>query len=263
MARNSGNQALTVLVAGGLAGLWVLSRFFGLIWGQATAAPEALAPGGLSVAGSAILALAAWWGAARWRDAVGARLAFGVAIGMTCGFLGDLALTQWAVEGRASFLVALGAFGAGHASYVVALSSKLREWKLGSLAWPVAALGGWHFAIWGAEARPGGYVWPILAYGLALSGVAAVAASLAAKDRRHLMTVFGASAFMVSDFWIGLTVFNPERAKAAYAALGLDVVWLTYGPAQFLIVHSVAVIALTAKKPDLSSVAEVSLDVAG
>jgi hypothetical protein len=263
MHENPRNHGVTVKVAGILAVLWAASRLFGaFFWGQATASPDALPPGWLSVSGSALLAVAAWWSVARWREVVGLRLALGVAVGMSCGFVGDLALTQWLLQGRASFVIGLIAFGVGHAAYLVALTGELKRWKIGSIAWPLVALVGWHYAIWSAEAPPGGLVWPILAYGLSLSAVASVAASLAWDDRRHLMTALGAGAFMVSDFWIGLTVFNPDKAKAAYALLGLDVVWLTYGPAQFLIVHSVAVLALTAKKGDLPSRVEVRLDVA-
>lgn len=52
-------------------------------------------------------------------------------------------------------------------------------------------------------------------------------------------------------------------STGAYQSIGVDVVWLTYGPAQFLIVHTVTMAALTRQNGDLSSTTEVSLDVAG
>lgn len=231
------------LVFSGLAAAWVGLRLVGVAQGLATAPPDQLAPGVLSLTTSVLLAAVAWWHAFRAPQRH-SRFAVAVAVGMSCGLAGDLALSQHFVQGETSFLAGLGAFALGHAAYLVAMQPLVRgrhgrRARLVHALIMVAAVVLWYLFIWRAEKDLGGYRWVLLAYGALLASIAGSACGLAGIDSRFRLAAFGSVLFVFSDLWIGIVLFNPALASRAYEATGLDLVWLSYGTAQFCLVFTV------------------------
>lgn len=227
----------------GLAALWAGLRLLGVSQGLATAPPHQLAPGALSLATSVLLAIVAWFFAVRAPERH-ARFAVAVALGMSFGLVGDLVLSQAFLEGEASFVGGLLAFALGHAAYLVAMQPlvKGRHGRRARLVHGLIVAGAvvlWYHYIWHAERFIGGYRWVLLAYGVLLASIAGSACGLAGIDRRFRLAAFGSVLFVFSDLWIGISLFNPVLAGKAYAATGLDLVWLSYGTAQFCLVFTV------------------------
>jgi hypothetical protein len=73
-----------------------------------------------------------------------------------------------------------------------------------------------------------------LPYALLLSSTAGFATGLALNSGLFIPLALGCALFLLSDLIIAARLFN-----GVYFRLIDDVVWLTYGPAQMLIVYSV------------------------
>ncbi len=227
----------------GLAALWVGLRMLGVGYGLATTPPDQLAPGIVSLTTSVLLAVIAWWYAVR-APKRHSRFAVAIAVGMSCGLVGDLALSQHFLQGKDSFLAGLGAFALGHAAYLVAMQPLVRgrhgrRARLVHALILIAAVGLWYHFIWNAERDLGGYRWVLLAYAALLASIAGSACGLAGIDARFRLAAFGSVLFVFSDLWIGIVLFNPVLASKAYESTGLDLVWLSYGTAQFCLVFTV------------------------
>ncbi len=227
----------------GLAALWAGLRLLGVAQGLATAPPDHLAPGVLSLATSVLLAAVAWWFALRAPQRH-SRFAVAIAAGMSCGLVGDLALSQHFLQGQNSFLAGLGAFALGHAAYLVAMQPLVRgrhgrRARFVHAAIMIAAVGLWYHFIWHAEKNLEGYRWVLLAYATLLASIAGSACGLAGIDARFRLAAFGSVLFVFSDLWIGIVLFNPGLASKVYESTGLDLVWLSYGTAQFCLVFTV------------------------
>lgn len=227
----------------GLAAVWAGLRLVGVSQGLATAPPQHLAPGILSLATSVLLAAIAWFFAVRAPQRHG-RFAVAVALGMSFGLVGDLILSQTFLEGELSFIGGLAAFALGHAAYLVAMQPLVkgrhgRRARFVHAGIVIGAVVLWYHYIWHAERFLGNYRWLLLAYGILLASIAGSACGLAGIDRRFRLAAFGSVLFVFSDLWIGIHLFNPVLAARAYDATGLDLVWLSYGTAQFCLVFTV------------------------
>jgi hypothetical protein len=77
--------------------------------------------------------------------------------------------------------------------------------------------------------------WVALPYALLLASTAGVATGLALQDTAFWPMAAGAALFLLSDLILAAQLFNGRRFR-----LIDDVIWLTYGPGQMLIVYSVA-----------------------
>jgi hypothetical protein len=74
-----------------------------------------------------------------------------------------------------------------------------------------------------------------------LASTAGLATGLATQDAAFIPLAIGTALFLLSDLILAAQLFNGLHFKM----IG-DVVWLTYGPAQMLIVYSVASAMLAA-----------------
>jgi hypothetical protein len=74
-----------------------------------------------------------------------------------------------------------------------------------------------------------------LLYALLLAGTAGVATGLALQTPAFIPVAVGAALFLASDLILAGELFN----GLSFPLIG-DVVWLTYGPAQALIVYGTA-----------------------
>jgi hypothetical protein len=81
-----------------------------------------------------------------------------------------------------------------------------------------------------------------LPYALLLAGTTGIATGLAVQDSSLIPVALGAALFLASDLILAGELFN----GLSFPLIG-DVVWLTYGPAQALIVYGMAVALLAAR----------------
>ncbi len=163
-----------------------------------------------------------------------------IAVGMTFGFLGDLILAGLLPGGR-NVLAGMTAFGIGHIFYIIAivrysnqigLDEPARRW--GALAvWLLIAVVAWYFLIFRGQETTVLH-WAALPYALLLASTAGFATGLALQAPAFTLLAVGAALFLFSDLILGAQLFS----GLTFNSIG-DVIWLTYGPGQMLIVYSV------------------------
>ncbi|HEU4784097.1 MAG TPA: lysoplasmalogenase [Ktedonobacterales bacterium] len=198
---------------------------------------------GLRLASSLALVVAAWsWHLVARATPTVTLFALLVALGMTLGFVGDLLLAD-ALPIEQGFLAGMGAFALGHLAYIAAiLSLTLRfQWVVEGIALLVG-LAGWYVVVFRGGKDAMMLRWAALPYALLLATTAGVATGLAIQTPAFLPLALGAALFLVSD----LLVAGEQFGSLRFPHSG-DAVWLTYGPAQMLIVYAVnsALVAAT------------------
>jgi hypothetical protein len=218
--------------------LWALLLFGGFLFGSNKGGRRM--PSWTRLGSSAVLIVAACSWVVISRDYGTERYALMLAIGMTLGFVGDLSLANVIFSGKAAKLGGIAAFAAGHILYITAI------WQLGNelgltettlragalVAWWLAGALGWYFVVFrGSKATP--LQWVVLPYALLLATTAGVATGLALQESAFWPLALGAALFLLSDTLIGGNWFNQLDFPLIH-----DLIWLTYGPAQMLIVYS-------------------------
>ncbi len=172
-----------------------------------------------------------------------------VAFGMTFGFLGDLFMAG--ILGKRNVIGGIVSFGIGHVLYIAGFSAlaalpAMTESGSSIPFWPVlvtwvVALICWYLVV----LRPAGkrtlLHWLALPYSILLTTTLGVTigAALMLGQAQAWLPVIGAALFLLSDLILAAELFNGLTFKRI--AVG-DVVWLTYGPAQLLIVYGAALI---------------------
>jgi hypothetical protein len=228
----------------GLLILWAALLFGGFIFGGTGDAARRM-PTWTRMASSATLVVAAfsWYAFSRGTPAAGYALV--VAFGMTFGFLGDLLLAGVLPGGR-NVIAGILSFGIGHVFYIVAmlrfataagLTSSGPRWEALAV-WLLIGLTGWYLVVWRGAAS-GGIAptivhWIALPYALLLATTAGLATGLALQDGRFIPLAIGAGLFLLSDLILAGEMFS----GLTFRLIG-DVIWLTYGPGQMLIVYSI------------------------
>ena len=197
----------------------------------------------LRLASSAILVLAAWIWYLVARDTPGvAEFALLIALGMTLGFLGDLLLAD-ALPVKQGFLAGMAAFALGHIAYIIAILSLTPQvqWAVAGIALLVG-LAGWYTVVFRGGKGVMLLRWAALPYALLLATTAGVAVGLAIQTPAFSPLALGAALFLASD----LLVAGEQFGRIDFPHID-DAVWLTYGPAQMLIVYAVnsALVAAT------------------
>lgn len=211
--------------------LWGVFLFGGFVIGPLDTERTRRMPVLTRMLSSLVLVLAAWSFAIFADGGV-----FGVliAVGMSLGFLGDLFMARLLIHSQSYVLAGMLAFGLGHIAYIGALLSLLG----GDLAlhWPALialwafAVAGWYVIVYrGAQVSSLHYA--ALPYALLLATTAGVAVGLALQVAWFWVIAVGALLFLLSDLILAAQLFNGLRFY-----LISDVVWLTYGPGQMLIV---------------------------
>ena len=156
-----------------------------------------------------------------------------IALGMTLGFVGDLLLAD-ALPVKQGFLAGMGAFALGHIAYIVAILSQTPhfQWTVEGLALLVGLVGWYRSFFAAAKAR---------CYCAGRRSLCATACHHGGRGRGAgdpdacvFPLALGAALFLVSD----LLVAGEQFGRLRFPHIG-DAVWLTYGPAQMLIVYAV------------------------
>lgn len=220
-----------------LLGIWAILLFGGFLLGRPDPAKTRRMPVWTRVGSSAALAAAGWgwyWQARGSEDATYALL---VAAGMTLGLVGDLFMCK-VIQAPDRVVAGMGSFGLGHVAYIGALLS--RGGRIGALssgyvwaAWAgvlFAGLIGWYLAVL-RGVKPGPLHWAALPYALLLASTAGLAAGLSTAVPSLVPVAVGAGLFLVSDLMLAARIF-----RRWHPFLVEDAIWLTYGPAQALIV---------------------------
>lgn len=225
----------------GLLALWAMFLFGGFLFGAVNAERTRRMPTWTRIASSLTLVVAAWsWSIFTWSASVHT-LSLLLAIGMTLGCLGDVFLAKLLPMPQ-PVLGGMAAFGLGHIAYITGLllfgkqrgldvsGSRWGAW----LAWLLIGLAGWYIVVYcGSKATV--LHRAALPYALLLASTAGVATGLALQAPVFIPLAIGAALFLLSDLILAAELFNGLR----FPLIG-DLIWLTYGPAQALIVYSVA-----------------------
>ena len=215
--------------------IWALSLLGSI--GASWPSPEKRLPlaTGLRMASAATLALAAWSWYLVARDIPHVALfAFLIAIGMSLGLLGDLLLANL-LPLKQGFLAGMAAFALGHIAYIAAILTLTPriQWVIEGIALLVRLVG-WYLAVFRAGKDDGLLGWVALPYALLLTTTAGVATGLAIQTPQFVPLAIGAALFLISDLLVAGEQFGQLRFPHSGEA-----VWLTYGPAQMLIVYAV------------------------
>ncbi len=238
-----GGERVELLALLALAGAFLLGGF---AFGGRGASRERRMPTWTRMAFSLTLVAGGWSWYLFTRDGPAGGYAIFVALGMTLGCLGDLALAG-VLRLREPLPVGMGAFGLGHVCYIVAL---LRFGNLNGLAaagprfgalagWLLIGVLGWYVVVArGVRLTP--LRWAALAYTLLLSGTAGVALGLALQAGAFLPAALGGALFLISDLVLAGQLFG----ELSFPLIG-DVIWLTYGGAQALLVYGANAAMLT------------------
>ena len=225
----------------GLLAAWALLLFGGFAAGPTSSDRSRRMPlwGRLGSSLALVVAGWSWWWLAR--DGEVAAVALLLAIGITLGFVGDVFMARVLPIGE-PVLGGMGAFGLGHGAYIGGLLLLGRQSVFASagprwaawLAWLLVGALGWYAVVWRGHRHSALHV-AALPYALLLASTAGVATGLAILSPPLWILALGAALFLVSDLILATQLFNHSHFP-----LISDVVWLTYGPAQALIVYTVA-----------------------
>lgn len=224
-----------------LLGLWLLWAAFlfgGFLFGQTDSRQRM--PKWSRLASSAVLVIAAWSWFVVARGGAASSFALWLALGMSLGFVGDLFMAG-VLPGSRSVLGGMAAFGLGHLAYIIGIwqfSSQLgltngaARWGSLLIWWLLGAVG-WYIVVYRGQ-QPTTLHRAALPYALLLASTAGVATGLALQNGQFTGLAVGAALFLLSDLILAAELFN----NAYFPQIG-DVIWLTYGPGQMLIVFAV------------------------
>ncbi len=190
----------------------------------------------LRLSTSWILVVCAWiiWSATHTTLRTPALL---IALGMTCGAIGDLILAG-VIKVPHALIGGIVIFSIGHLCYIAAFSQTAQALGLSdpfseSLLWVifvVAASFLWFFLIYNpVKSRVLNF--GSLLYGWLIAIMAGVATALALQDARFTLTALGGILFLISDILLG----NRELRDHDWFLVH-DVVWVLYITGQALIV---------------------------
>jgi hypothetical protein len=248
--------------------IWAALLFGGFIFGTTNKEGTRRIPRWNRLGSSLALVVAAWfyfWIAKDLRNPdtilyIPLELIFFIALGMTLGCLGDFFMAE-IFPIKNYVLGGIGSFGLGHIAYIIGAISiyiqtntpLVSTFPLFIIWWPIA-VGLWYMVVYRGSEKSGLH-YAALPYAILLASTAAIATAttLQVQDKilldtslativnvtvlnwwfPALMTI-GATLFLISDLILATRLFNHARSR-----LIDDVVWLTYGPGQMLIVYSV------------------------
>jgi hypothetical protein len=213
-------------------GLWAVFLFGGFVFGRPDAEGLRRMPLRTRLLSSVVLVLAGWSWYAFVRETAASRYALAIALGMSLGLLGDIAMAGLLPWGN-RVVGGILAFGLGHIAYIAAFLGlgAGRPWPVLVIGWMVGLVG-WYGVVQHGQA------WTALrgaalVYALLLATTAGLAAALALRHPGFILLAVGAGLFFLSDLILAGQLFAGLR----FPLIG-DVVWLTYGPGQMLIVFS-------------------------
>lgn len=225
----------------GLLVIWAVLLFGGFVLGRPSEPGGRRMPTWTRMLSSLALVVAAWsWHLFTRGTSVG-DFSLLIAIGMTLGFVGDLFMASLIPLGS-PVLGGIASFGAGHVAYIAAMLTLGDRFALNNaeprlltwLLWLAIGAAGWYWFVFRGQARRSMMHWAALGYALLLASTAGLASGLAVQHGTFVPLALGAALFLLSDLIIAGQLFSGLR----FPLIG-DVIWLTYGPAQMLIVYSI------------------------
>lgn len=243
-----GGERIALLALLALAAALLLGGF---AFGSPGKTRERRMPTWTRIGFSLTLVAAAWGWYLFTRDGPAGGYTLLIALGMTLGCAGDVALASL-LPLREPVLAAIGAFGLGHVAYILAL---LRFGDDAGLAaagprysalavWLLIGLAGWYLVVArGRKLTP--LRWAALPYALLLAGTAGLATGLALQADAFLPAALGGAFFLISDVILAGQLFS----GLTFPLIG-DAIWLTYGTAQALLVYGAdaAMLLLVARR---------------
>lgn len=216
---------------------WAALLFGGFAFGTADPTKTRRMPTWTRLASSLVLVIVAWAWLALNRNTYSLL----IATGMTLGFIGDVFMARL-LPVKQPVLGGMAAFGLGHVAYIAAFlhlgsragldaaAPRYSSW----LVWLLIGVVGWYVVVFRGQ-KVTVLHWAALPYSLLLASTAAFATALALQQPAFIPLAIGAALFLLSDLILAAQLFN----HAYFPFIG-DVIWLTYGPAQALIVYSTA-----------------------
>ena len=224
----------------GLVVIWACLLFGGFVFGKANAKSNRRMPTWTRMASSLTLVVASWsWYLFAHNSSV-ETFSLLIAVGMTLGCSGDFFLAELIPLSQPIF-AGIATFGLGHIAYCTALllfgnqsnlNAPVPRW--GALfLWLLIGLCGWYFVVFRGN-KPSNLHYAALVYALLLSCTAGLATGLAFQSPAFIPVAIGAGLFLFSDLVLAAELFSNLQFP-----LIDDMVWLTYGPAQLLIVFAV------------------------
>jgi hypothetical protein len=211
--------------------LWALLLFGGFALGQDPARAERI-PRWARLASSLALVILAWYGFFLADTASAERYALLIAVGMTLGFAGDLFMAR-VLPAPNRVLAGMGAFGLGHIAYIAAITGYAPVGWAALVVWLLLGAALYYIVVL-RGGQPSTLSMAALPYALLLAATAGVATGLAFQQPIFTGLAIGAALFLLSDLLIAAELFTGRRLPSHN-----DIVWLTYGPGQMLIVVSV------------------------
>ena len=227
---------------GGLFVLWATLLFGGFALGRPSAADGRRMPVWTRIASSLVLVLAAWsfyLVDVLFLGRSAGVLGLGIAVGMTLGALGDLFLAGL-ISAPDRVLAGMAAFGLGHVAYMAGMLAWAAQERLTAtpgrwvawLVWLVLGAVGWYAAVYRGGPCTKRH-WLALPYALLLANTVGVAAGLSLQVATFIPLALGAFLFLASDLLLAANLFCALQFPGIH-----DVIWLTYGPGQMLIVYT-------------------------
>jgi len=228
-----------------LLGLWAILLVGGLLLGKLDSQRVHRMPTWTRIGSSLALVALAWWFYLNQSGPEFASYRLLIAVGMTLGFLGDLFMARL-IPVRDHVIGGIAAFGLGHVAYIAALiwigdrlgydafAPRLGAWA----AWLAVGVVGWYVVVYSRAPVRSPIHLAALPYALLLASTAGFATGLAVQQIAFAPLALGTALFLLSDLILAAQLF----AGLHFTSIG-DMIWLTYGPAQMLIVTSVAALS--------------------
>jgi hypothetical protein len=225
------------LILSVLALIWACLLFGGFIFGKLNEEKTRRMPTWTRMTSSATLVIIGWLWWFFTHDTDYSTISQLFAIGMTFGWIGDLFMAKLLPISN-HVLGGIGAFSIGHIAYIMGLLHASDRFNLtdstlrwGTLAvWLIIAVILWYRIVYHNSDKSFLHK-AALPYSLLLSSTAGLAMGLALQNPAFIPVTIGAGLFLLSDLILATELFN----GATWKYIG-DVVWLTYGPGQMLIV---------------------------
>jgi hypothetical protein len=197
------------------------------------------------ISSSLVLVVAAWSWHLYALNTPAERFSLLIAVGMTLGWVGDLFMAKLLPFWPEPTIGGMLAFGLGHVAYIVAFVQFGNDFHLNQpaifwgawLFWLLIGLAGWYIVVKRGQKMTVLH-WGALPYSLLLASTAGIISGVALQQALFLPAAIGAALFLSSDLLIAVQLFNSFSNRFQIPLIS-DLIWLTYGPAQLLIVYSV------------------------
>lgn len=223
--------------------LWAALLFGGFIFGRPNAEGTHRVPRWARMASSFVLVLAGWSWYAFTQSQPTHIYSLLIAIGMSFGWLGDLFMAKLILKQDNHILGGIGAFALCHVAYIIgilrwsdhsALTDPAARWTA-LIIWLLIGLVGWFIVVFWRNKITVLHL-AALPYTLLLSSTTGLSWGLFVQDSHYWPVAIGAALFLFSDLVLAVGLFR-ENVRIPLSG---DIVWLTCGPGQMLIVYSVA-----------------------